>query len=407
MRHMRLTLALTALLVAANTAWLSPVGAALAADDPFVAKSVELPDVPLGDFQNGLLPDSVAEDRGVLLGGIGSGLFSTGGNGYWTVTDRGPNGEIGDARTFLVPEFTPTLVRVKAQDPSIIVDEAVPITTPGGDPVTGLPNLPIAGDPPPIAADAVTLLDYNPNGLDTEGVVRTPDGHFWLVDEYGPSIVEVDAGGEVVRRHLPAGLETQYAAAGVDYPVTGSLPAELAARRANRGFEDIALLPDGRTVVVALQSSVVVAGDRDRIITELVAFDTVTGTTLHEYAYRFDAASTFAAGTRGRDLKISALVPLDQHTVLVQERTDTECRFYVVTLDPDDELVTEADKTLFADLADVAGVPGKVEGAALKNRRTLVVISDNDFGFVPRAYADGEDVDYTGIATTLAEVKIP
>ena len=52
-------------------------------------------------------------------------------------------------------------------------------------------------------------------------------------------------------------------------------------------------------------------------------------------------------------------------------------------------------------------MPGKVEGAALKNQRTLVVISDNDFGFVPRAYADGEDVDYTGIATTLAEVKIP
>ena len=55
----------------------------------------------------------------------------------------------------------------------------------------------------------------------------------------------------------------------------------------------------------------------------------------------------------------------------------------------------------------MAGVPGKVEGAALKNGRTLVVISDTDFGFVPRAYADGEDVDYTGIETSLAEVKGP
>jgi len=300
---------------------------ALAAGSPAVTKSATLPDIALGAFQNAELPGSVSDDRGVLLGGIGSGLFALGANEYWTVTDRGPNGEIGDTRTFIVPEFTPTLVRVKVQDPSIEVLEAIPITTPEGDPVTGLPNLALPGDPPPVAADAATLLDYNPNGLDTEGVVRTSDGHFWLVDEYGPSIVEVDAAGRVVERHVPEGLEGAYDAAGVDYPVTGSLPSALAQRRANRGFEDVALLPDGHTIVVALQSSLVVAGDRDRIITELVEFDTTTGETVQEYPYRFDAASTFAAGTRGRDLKISALIPLDQTHVVVQERTDTECRF--------------------------------------------------------------------------------
>ncbi len=196
-------------------------------------------------------------------------------------------------------------------------------------------------------------------------------------------------------------------AAGVDYPVTGSLPSALAQRRANRGFEDVALLPDGHTIVVALQSSRVVAGDRDRIITELVEFDTTTGETVQEYPYRFDAASTFAAGTRGRDLKISALIPLDQTHVVVQERTDTECRFYVVELDPGDALVPEEDKALLANLAGVAGVPGKVEGAALKNSAKRIVISDNDLGFVPRAYADGEKVDDSGVKTVLAEVKLP
>ena len=380
---------------------------ALATGSPTVTKAASLPDVPLGAFQNAELPGTVSDDRGVMLGGIGSGLFALGGNEYWTVTDRGPNGEIGDLRTFIVPEFTPTLVRIRVQDPQIQVLEAIPITTPEGVPVTGLPNLPLAGDPPPYGADAATLLDYNPNGLDTEGVVRTADGHFWLVDEYGPSIVEIDPAGRVVERHVPAGLTVRYDAAGVSYPVTGSLPAELGNRRANRGFEDLALLPDGHTIVAALQSSVVVAGDRDRITTELVEFDTATGTTVHEYPYRFDSPSTFAAGTRGRDLKISALVPLDQTHVLVQERTDTECRFYVVELDASDDLVTEADKSLLADLGGVAGVPGKVEGAALKNKSKLIVISDNDFGFVPRAYTQDERVDYTGVRTVLAEVKLP
>lgn len=378
-------------------------GPALAATDvPTVDKRVTLDAIALEDVQS-----TVVDDHGVELGGIGSGLFALGRNEYWTVTDRGPNGEIGDARTFIVPEFTPTLVKVRARGNDLQVLETIPLTTPAGEPVTGLPNFAVAGDPPPVLADGTTPVAYNGNGLDTEGVVRTEDGHFWLVDEYGPSIVEVDAAGHVVARHVPAGLADDYVAAGADYPISGSLPAGLSARRGNRGFEDIALLPDGRTVVAALQSSVVVPGDRDRIITELVAFDTTTGTTLHEYGYRFDAASTFAAGTRGRDLKISALIPVDQTHVIVEERTDTEARFHTIELDPTDSLVTEEDKTLLANLAGVAGVPGKVEGAALKNASTLVVISDNDFGFVPRAYALDEDVESSGVKTVLAEVKLP
>jgi hypothetical protein len=375
---------------------------ALAATAPYVDKRTTLDALSLEDFQ-----PTVVDDRGVELGGIGSGLFALGNNEYWTITDRGPNGEIGDTRTFIVPEFTPSLVKVRARGTRLDVLESIPLVTPAGDPVTGLPNFAVPGDPAPYAADGTTLLDYNANGVDTEGVVRTADGHFWLVDEYGPSIVEVDPTGHVIARHVPAGLEDDYVAAGVDYPVNGSLPADLSKRRANRGFEDIALLPDGKTIVVALQSSVVVSGDRDRIITELVSFDTTTGTTLHRYGYRFDAASTFAAGTRGRDLKISALIPVDQTHVIVQERTDTEARFHTITLDPTDPLVTEADKKLLVNLAGVAGVPGKVEGAALKNRSTLVIISDNDFGFVPRAYAAGEDVDPSGVETVLAEVKLP
>lgn len=375
---------------------------ALAASAPYVDKRVTLAGVALGDVQPG-----IADDHGVQLGGLGSGLFALGRNEYWTVTDRGPNGEIGDARTFIVPDFTPTLVKVRARGNDLQVLDTIPLTTPTGAPVTGLPNFAVAGDPPPVLADGTTPVAYDANGLDTEGVVRTPDGHFWLVDEYGPSIVEVDAAGHVVGRHVPAGLEDDYAAAGADYPVKGSLPAVLSTRKANRGFEDVALLPDGHTIVVALQSSVVVPGEKDRLVTELISFDTRTGTTLHEYGYRFDAPSTFAVGTRGRDLKISALVPVDQTHVIVEERTDAEARFHTVELDPADPLITEEDKALLVNLAGVAGVPGKIEGAALKNRSTLVVISDNDFGFVPRAYGLDEDVEQSGVPTVYAEVKLP
>lgn len=396
---MRIAPVIATCLVAAIAA---PATAAFAVGVPTVDKTVTLPAIPLAGFQNAELPGTIADDRGVQLGGIGSGLFpAERANEYWTITDRGPNGEIGDLRTFLVPTFTPTLVKVRARGTKLEVLDHVPITTPAGAPVTGLPNFAVAGDPAPYAADGVTLLDYNANGLDTEGVVRTADGHFWVVDEYGPSIAEVDASGHLLRRLVPSGLEDDYVAAGVDYPVEGALPASLAGRRANRGFEDIALLPDGHTVVVPLQSP----ADKTSLVTQIVVLDTATSA-VRQFGYQFDAASTFV-GAKAKDLKISALIPVDQTHIVVQERTDAEARFYTIELDPADGLASGADKKLLVNLAGVAGVPGKIEGAALKNRDTLVVISDNDFGFVPRAYANGERIEDSGIKTVLAEIKLP
>jgi hypothetical protein len=370
-----------------------------------VTKTSTLPDIPLGDVQSDLLPGSVEDDRGVQLGSIGSGLFPLGGNEYWTVTDRGPNPEVwDDVRTFVVPAFDPTLVHVKVRGTSIDVLESIPITNADGKPVTGMPNRNADDESTPLAADGTTVLPFNINGIDPEGIVRTADGHFWITDEYATSIIELDAKGHVLKRHLPAGLEVVYRDAGVTYPVVGSLPAALQYRKANRGLEDLALLPDGRTIVAALQSSIVVPGQKDRIITELLTFDTKTGKTLHEFPYQFDDPSTF--GDRGRKLKISALAPVDANHVLVQERTDEQSRYYLIKLDPADDLIAGADKKLVANLAGVEGVPGKIEGVWVKTRDTLVLINDNDFAVAERTYAEGENIEDTGVRTQVIEVKL-
>jgi len=370
-----------------------------------VTKTSTLPDIALGDFQNALLPDSIEDDRGVKLGSIGSGLFPLGANEYWTVTDRGPNPEVyDDVRTFVVPTFDPTLVHVKVRGTSIDVLEAIPVTNADGKPATGIPNRNADDESTPLAADATTVLPFNIDGLDPEGIVRTADGHFWITDEYAPSIVELDAKGRILKRHLPAGLEDVYRDAGVSYPVDGALPAALQYRKANRGLEDLALLPDGKTLVAALQSSIVVPGQKDRIITELLTFDTATGKTLHEFPYQFDDPSTF--GDRGRKLKISALAPVDANHVIVQERTDEQSRYYLVKLDPADDLIAGADKRLVVNLAGVSGVPDKIEGLWVKTRDTLVLINDNDFAVAERPYADGENIDDTGAETQVIEVKL-
>ena len=370
-----------------------------------VTKTSTLPDISLAEFQNELLPGTIADDRGVNLGSIGSGLFPLGGNEYWTVTDRGPNPEVyDDVRTFIVPDFAPTLVRIKVQGTSIDVRESIPVTNAEGKPVSGLPNRAFGEESAPLAADAKTVLPYDINGIDPEGIVRTSDGHFWLSEEYATSLIELDAQGHILKRHLPAGTEQAYREAGVTYPVAGTLPSALQYRKANRGLEDLALLPDGKTIVAALQSSIVVSGQKDRIITELLTFDTETGKTLHEFPYQFDDPSTF--GDRGRKLKISALAPVDARHVLVQERTDEESRYYLVELDPTDDLIAGADKQLVVDLDGVEDVPGKIEGVWVKTPDTLVLINDNDFAVAERPYADGENIEDTGERTRVIEVKL-
>src|SRR5262245_40714519 len=97
---------------------------------PTVERTATLPDIELATFQDEHLHKSIKDDRGVLLGGVGSGLFSLGHHEYWTITDRGPNGEPAeDVRSFIVPEFTPTLVKIRLSGTSAKVLASLPLTT--------------------------------------------------------------------------------------------------------------------------------------------------------------------------------------------------------------------------------------------------------------------------------------
>ncbi|HVH91368.1 MAG TPA: esterase-like activity of phytase family protein, partial [Candidatus Acidoferrum sp.] len=225
------------------------------AQDKVIA-TYTLPDTPIKAFQNAVLPGSVANDRKVLLGSVGSDLWhgpKDARDEFWMITDRGPNGQIAvdgkNRRTFWVPEFTPTIVRVKTEGKAIKILDAIPIVGQSGKPVTGLPNLKDV-DEAPYNYSAQELLPLNPNGLDTEGLVRTTAGDFWISEEYSPSIVHVDRTGKVIKRYIPEGLNLE----GTDYPVAKVLPPIYGKRKINRGFEGIALSGDEKTLYMVLQS---------------------------------------------------------------------------------------------------------------------------------------------------------
>ncbi|MEV6614791.1 esterase-like activity of phytase family protein [Streptomyces sp. NPDC051051] len=432
----RCVAAVVPLTVLAALATAGPASAHRRSGEARVISTATLGDIPLGTFSNALLPGTVAEDRGVDLGGIGSDIHPAGRKGeYWTVTDRGPNGQIKvdgtKRRTFPVPGFDPAIVRIKVSGDTVKVLRSIPLTTSSGEPVTGLSNQ-AERDEAPYSYDARTPLPFDPNGLDTEGVVPAADSSFWLVDEYGPSLVHVSARGKVLTRYVPEGLNLT----GADHPVVEALPGVLLHRKVNRGFEGLAQLPGG-DLVLAMQSPLSLpdkdAGEASRTV-RLLRFSPKKKAVTAEYAYRFDPVTVVdPSEDDASELKISSVVAVGGDRLLVEERTDKAARLHLVRLDRKADIlggrwddgatspsleqladpaaagVPVLSKRLVVDLGTVAGVPGKIEGVALVNRDTLALINDNDFGMTDGADAfdaRGRLVD-SGIETKVTYVRLP
>ena len=403
------------------------------AQDKIIA-TYTLPDTPIKGFQNAVLPGSVANDRNVLLGSVGSDLWQgpkDPRDEFWMITDRGPNGQIaGDGknrRTFWVPEFNPTILRVKTEGKAIKILDAIPIVGQSGKPVTGLPNLKDV-DEAPYNYSAQELLPLNPNGLDTEGLVRTTAGDFWISEEYSPSIVHVDRTGKVIKRYIPEGVNLE----GTDYPVAKVLPSIYGKRKINRGFEGIALSVDEKTLYIVLQSPLLnpdrKTGDASRN-TRVLVFDIPSEKVTAEYVYRFDVSKEFDPNPKNNpdEMKLSGVIAMNPTTLLILERTDLVAKLYSVDLsqatnvlgskwndaktapalealaDPATAEVRVLPKSLVLDLSSLPGMPEKIEGIALIDQSTIAVSNDNDFDSEESKYdADGNNVGKGKISQILS-----
>ena len=398
------------------------------AQDKVIA-TYTLPDTPIKAFQNAAFPGNVANDRKVLLGSVGSDLWrgpKDPRDEFWMITDRGPNGQIAvdgkNRRTFWVPEFNPTIVRVKTEGKAIKIVDAIPIVGQSGKPVTGLPNLKDI-DEAPYNYSAQELLPLNPNGLDTEGLVRTSAGDFWISEEYSPSIVHVDRTGKVIKRYIPEGLNLD----GTDYPVAKVLPSIYGKRKINRGFEGITLSGDEKTLYMVLQSPLLnpdrKTGEASRNSRVLV-FDIPREKVTAEYVYRFDVSKEFDPNPKNTpdEMKLSGVIAMNPTTLLILERTDLVAKLYSVDLsqatnilgsrwndvktapalesiaDPASAEMRVLPKTLVLDLSSLKGMPEKIEGIALLDQNTIAVANDNDF--------DSEDSKYDAEGNNVGKGKI-
>ena len=343
---------------------------------------------------------------------------------FWGVGDRGPNIKPKDAvsrygldhlaplaalegaKVMPTPEVGPALARFRLVGERVELEAVSPLHSSDGTPLNGLPPPELEGaeTEPAFALDG-SPLPSSPDGADSEGIAARGDGMFWIAEEYGPSLLLVDETGLVHRRLIPEGSAARYAGSRV--ALVEALPMLAAARKLNRGFEALAMSPDGATLYAAFQSPLAhpdrAAHDHGDVV-RIWALDATSGAFRSEYAYPLDPPESFqrdcAAGPVAKgDVKVSELAALDDGSLLVLERVTLSTHIYRVTLG---EALTAAfldpaQRPTLEQLGQQGSVPllskvrvmssddhpevcGDLEGLIVLDDGSLLLSNDSDYG---------------------------
>lgn len=369
----------------------------------------------------------------MILRGVGSGLTRRSGDPegvFWAVGDRGPNlkvkiavanlglkhlarhSDLDGAKIMPCPDIGPAISQLRLDGDKVVLVRSFPLRDQNGTPLSGLPT---PASTVELAEPAFGLggrrIPSDPSGADTEGIAACPDGTFFIGDEYGPSLLHVDAEGRVLMRWVPAGVEQLFAQ--VKYPVVGALPAIASLRRLNRGFEGLVLSPDARSLYLAFQSPLAHPDEHARRMAghvRLWQLSTANGEVTAQYLYPLDAPSSFRrdaeCGEIGRsDVKVSELAMIGPDRLLVLERVSATTKLYAVRLDPSCALGAEhldiattptieelsslgelehrlpvLQKSLVMSTDDLRELDADLEGMILLSPRRLLLVNDNDFG---------------------------
>lgn len=341
---------------------------------------------------------------------------------FWSLGDRGPNGDspkvMGngkniDSKVFMTPDFVPRLAEIRVlRNQRAEVARTYPLGH-GNRPMSGLPLPPgqtgATGEIP--LADTLVALPFSADGIDPEGVAVDKDGKLWIVDEYGPFLALVDPQtGRILRKLAPG----------------SGLPAEIGARQPNRGFEGVAVTPNGK-VYAAVQSTLDIDGKTKgtALFTRIVELDPRSGA-VRQLAYPIDVDAYKKAG----DAKLGDLVAVsDTQLLLIEQGKDKRGNMrniiYAIEIAGADDIGPKRGKNGEAleyaeaaeietvklirkqkvlDLRDIGWTAEKAEGLALIEGG-IAVINDNDFGLTTTVDGDkGDDVgSYTVDAGRLSD----
>lgn len=180
-------------------------------------------------------------------------------------------------------------------------------TASGGDGGVALEALVELSDPKrragfPITNDTVLGRTLTGADFDIESVQRANDGSLWIGDEFGPFVLHFSADGEL--------LDAPFATPGVQSDSNPFIPADTGNLPNSKGFEGMAISPDGRYLYPMLEGALKTDPD-PQLTLRIFEFDTqAKAFTGRLWKYRLEAS-----GNALGDLQV-----INEHELLIIER---------------------------------------------------------------------------------------
>ncbi len=357
--------------------------------------------------------------------GAFSGMYAipgTHGKEFYINSDRGVNIDCKNIKTcgaiydklYAFPDYAPKIHRVKIDGDSVQILQTIMIKRPDGTGATGLLNPLGFGSSSadnPLMGTNCSFATKDDWGIDCEGIAVGNNNDFWLCEEGGATVWNLDFNGKVIHRYTP--FANKVGAKAQDLPID----SVFGYRKNNRGFEGVAVTPNGK-VYAMIQSPILYpnkAAGEASYIHRLLEIDPVSGEN-KMYAYLNPGPVN---SITPKDWKIGDLSAVNDSTFLLIEQaasgSDISRNIYQIKINQATPVtsglyggktleqlkdsaglalagIIPAEKTLFLDLRanNWPDKLDKAEGLAIVNDSTIAVCNDNDYG--------QESVNQDGIA---------
>lgn len=366
------------------------------------SKKITLPDAPQAKLTTAPVQLDAIEGFNFKWGGFSGLTFikkeKNGDLLFWTLTDRGPNGpefkrDKKVMRGFFSPNFTPSFIQLRysAKENKVSIVKTIAFTNSDGKPMQGLPPKEATAKVEHATDLIGTSLETDNHGVDSESMAIDSKNHFWVGEEYYPSLLEFDTKGKLLSRIFPA------VKAGAPLK-KNEIPNAYSHRGFNRGFEAIGH-SHGKIFFMA-QSPLKVPNahkDKEFSVVRIGVFNTSSRMYEAEYLYplthrKVDKIGDLTMINENEFYVIEQNGDVGPNSVHLIYKVDLKAATNLVKspLERDPETysakellakVTPAAKSLAVNLVQ-SGYSEfeKIEGLTIIDNSTLAVINDNDFG---------------------------
>jgi hypothetical protein len=302
---------------------------------------------------------------------------------YWAMPDNGFGQQINSADYVLrLYRISPDLKTRHGGAGTIAVETFITLH----DPDRRIP-FPIMAEQPLYPGTVVPVDDEIRTGrlltgadFDIESVRQAHDGTLWFGDEFGPFLLHTDATGKV--------LEAPVQLPGVQSPQNPSLGGGAATLPRSKGFEGMAIAPNGRTLYPMLEGALIADTNQRRLL--ISEFDVKLGDyTGRQWQYRLESAAN----------AIGDLTAVNDRLFIVIERDNAEGnaarvkKLYLIDLDDVDGsgFVVKHPLADLLDIDDPYNLGGfgptfrfpfqTIESVLPLSQNELVILNDNNYPF--------------------------